>query len=148
MSAGDFYYAINATFRFIHDGWGKDALIAYWTAMAQDYHADVAARFREEGLGGVRQYWADYFAQEPGGDVAVTRTPASVEIDVRDCPAIRWLKSGDREIMPYYCEHCHYISTAIASQAGICFHLVGGGGTCHQTFSLEPAPVDRQEEAR
>jgi len=50
MSAGDFYFAINATFRFIHDAYGKEALIDYWTAMAREYHADVAARFRAGGL--------------------------------------------------------------------------------------------------
>ena len=49
MSAGDFYFAINATFRFIHDTYGKDALVEYWRSMAREYHADVAERFRVEG---------------------------------------------------------------------------------------------------
>ena len=134
MSAGDFYFAINATFRFIHDTWGKEALISYWTSLAQGYHADVAARFRAGGLDEVQRYWADYFAHEPGGDVQVSRSQGAVEIAVRDCPAIRWLKDGGREIVPYYCEHCHYVSTAIADQAGMRFRLEGGGGVCHQTF--------------
>lgn len=134
MSAGDFYYAINATFRFIHDTWGKEALISYWTSMAREYHAGVAAGFREGGLDEVERYWADYFAHEPGGDVQVNHAQDAVEIDVRECPAIRWLKDGGREIVPYYCEHCHYVSTAIADQAGMRFRLKGGGGACHQTF--------------
>ena len=134
MSAGDFYYAINATFRHIHDTYGKDALIDYWTSMAREYHADVADRFREGGLVAVHRYWADYFAVEPGGDVSVDLTEQGVEIDVRDCPAIRWLKGGQREIVPYYCEQCHYVSTAIAEQAELTFRLTGGGGTCHQVF--------------
>ena len=137
MSAGDFYFAINATFRFIHDAWGKEALISYWTSLARGYHADVAARFREGGLDEAQRYWADYLAHEPGGDVQVSRAPDAVEIDVRDCPAIRWLKEGGRTIVPYYCEHCHYVSTAIADQAGMRFRLVGGGGVCHQTFDRE-----------
>ena len=134
MSAGDFYFAINATFRFIHDTYGKDALIDYWATMAREYHAGSAARFRSGGLAEVRRYWADYFAHEPGGDVAVRLTERGVELDVRDCPAIRWLKDGGREIVPYYCEHCHTVSTAIAEQAGLTFKLVGGGGVCHQVF--------------
>lgn len=136
MSAGDFYYAINATFRFVHDTYGKEALVDYWTSMAHGYHADVAARFRAGGLEEAQRYWAEYFAHEPGGDVRVDRTDRGVEIDVRDCPAIRWLKEGGREIVPYYCEHCHYVSTAIADQAGMRFALAGGGGTCHQLFGL------------
>jgi hypothetical protein len=139
MSAGDFYYAINATFRFIHDTWGKEALIDYWTSMAQEYHAGVSERFRQGGLPSVEQYWAVYFANEPGGDVAVSLTEKGVEIDVRDCPAIRWLKNGEREIVPYFCEHCHYVSTAIAEQADMAFQLDGGGGTCYQVFSQKGA---------
>jgi hypothetical protein len=136
MSAGDFYYAINATFRFIHDTYGKEALVDYWTSMAHEYHADVAARFRVSGLEEVRSYWAGYFGQEPGGDVHISLKGVGLEIDVRDCPAIRWLREGGRAIVPYYCEHCNYISTAIAEQAGMRFALTGGGGTCNQVFSL------------
>ena len=76
MSAGDFYFAINATFRFIHDTYGKDALVDDWTWMAREYHAGVAERFRSGGLEEVRRYWTDYFAHEPGGDVSVSRTSA------------------------------------------------------------------------
>jgi len=134
VSAGDFYFAINATFRFIYDTWGREALISYWTSMAREYHAGVAARFRERGLDEVERYWADYFAHEPGGDVQIRQSQGAVEIEVRECPAIRWLRDGGREIVPYYCEHCHYVSTAIADQAGMRFRLEGGGGVCHQTF--------------
>ncbi len=137
MSAGDFYYGINATFRFIHDTWGKEALIDYWTSMALEYHGTVADRFQQGGLAEVQQYWSDYFDDEPGGDVSVSQTEKTVEIDVRDCPAIRWLKNGEREIVPYYCEHCHHVSNTIAEQAEMTFKLEGGGGTCNQIFGLK-----------
>lgn len=135
MSAGDFYFAINATFRFIHDAYGKDALVDYWTALGREYHAGLAARFRSGGLAEVRRYWADYFAHEPGGDVAVSLTPRGVELDVRACPAIRWLKGAGRQLAPDYCAHCDHISTAIAAQAGLSFSLAGGGGACRQLFA-------------
>jgi hypothetical protein len=135
MSAGDFYFAINASFRFIHDTYGKEALVDYWTAMAREYHADLADRFRAGGLQQVRQYWAEYFANEPDGDVDVRLTERGVELDVRQCPAIRWLQEGGRQIVPCYCEHCRYVSTAIAEGAGMIFDLEGGGGACRQLFS-------------
>ena len=135
MSAGDFYFAINATFRQLHETYGEEALIAYWTAMAREYHAGVAELFRRDGLAGAHRYWEDYFAAEPGGTVIVSRTEREVEIEVQDCPAIRWLVTGGREVVPYYCQHCRYISGAIAAQAGMKFELSGGGGTCHQVFS-------------
>ncbi|MFA6239941.1 MAG: hypothetical protein WC655_03385 [Candidatus Hydrogenedentales bacterium] len=134
MAAGDFYFAINATFRFILERYGEDALIDYWRAMGAEYYAPVIARFREGGLDEVERYWQDFFQTEPGGDVAVGQHDGRVDIDVRDCPAIRWLRTHHREIVPNYCQHCHHVSTAIAESAGLKFKLEGGGGACYQTF--------------
>jgi hypothetical protein len=141
MAAGDFYFAINATFRFFLRHHGEEGLRRYWTAMGTEHYAPLAERFREGGLPAVEQYWADFFRQEPGGDVVVSRSPEEVTIDVRDCPAIRWLRENNRDIVGPYCEHCHHVSSAIAGRAGMGFQLEGGGGTCRQHFTrAEPAP--------
>lgn len=134
MAAGDFYFAINATFRFFLDRYGEDALVAYWRAIGQEYFAPLIARFRNGGLDAVEQYWADFFRAEPGGDVRVGRRDDEVEIDVRDCPAIRWLRTHHRDIVAPYCQHCHHVSSAIAEGAGLTFSLDGGGGVCRQVF--------------
>ena len=36
MSAPDFYFAVNAMFRHIHDRFGKDELVAYWRSLVSD----------------------------------------------------------------------------------------------------------------
>ncbi|MBM3289629.1 MAG: hypothetical protein FJY92_05710 [Candidatus Hydrogenedentes bacterium] len=133
MAAGDFYFAINATFRFVLDNYGEQALIDYWRAMGEEYFAPLSARFREGGLDEVERYWREFFAAEPGGDVDVSHKDDAVVIDVRDCPAIRWLRANGRAIVPQYCAHCHHVSGAIAGRAGLAFALEGGGGTCRQT---------------
>lgn len=134
MAAGDFYFAINATFRFILNNYGEQALIDYWRAMGAEYFAPLTERFRNGGLDEVERYWREFFAVEPGGDVAVLQQDGRVTIDVRDCPAIRWLRAHHRDIVPQYCQHCHHVSTAIAERAGLSFTLEGGGGACKQTF--------------
>lgn len=139
MAAGDFYFAINATFRFILDNYGEAALADYWRAMGAEYYAPLSKRFREGGLDAVESYWRDFFQEEPGGDVRVSRSNHAVEIDVRDCPAIRWLRDSHRDIVPNYCQHCHHVSSTIAEGAGLRFELKGGGGTCHQQFRAQPA---------
>ena len=136
MAAGDFYFAINATFRFIHDNWGEQALIDYWETLAREYHAPLSVRFREGGLPEVASYWRDYFDHEPGGEVEVMSARDAVVIDVKDCPALRWLRKGGREIMPLYCRHCQHTGSVIAENAGMTFQLDGGGGACRQTFRL------------
>ncbi len=139
MAAGDFYFAINATFRFLLNNYGEEALIAYWRALGTEYYAPVAERFRGGGLEEVERYWRDFFANEPGGDVGVTRGGSQVDIEVRDCPALRWLNAHKREIAPCYCGHCRHVSSAIAQGAGLGFALDGGGGRCHQRFFREHA---------
>lgn len=139
MAAGDFYFAINATFRFFLDNYGEIALDDYWRALGGGYYAPLAARFRAGGLDEAARYWSGFFAQEPGGEVAVTRTESAVEIDVAACPAITWLRRHGRKICPGYCRHCRHVSEAIAAQSGMAFTLEGGDGTCRQTFALRQA---------
>ncbi len=134
MAAPDFYFAINATFRFVHEQWGEEALERYWEAMGKEYFAPLSEQFRARGLDAVETYWRHFFAEEPGGDVEVAREGDRVRIEVRECPAIKHLRAHDREVMPLYCRHCHHVSTAIAEAAGLRFRLEGGGGECRQVF--------------
>ncbi|MCA9450660.1 MAG: hypothetical protein KC931_26290 [Candidatus Omnitrophica bacterium] len=136
MAAGDFYFAINATFRFIHDRHGEEALIAYWRKMGKEYYRPLIDQFRQGGLEAVETYWRGFFDSEPGGEVEVSRTAHGVELAVLDCPAIRWLRTHNREIMPLFCDHCLHVSGALAEESGLTFSLEGGGGSCHQTFAL------------
>ena len=88
MAAGDFYFALNATFRFIHDRWGEDALVNYWESLAREYHAPLSQRSREGGLPAVADYWRDYFAHEPGGEVTVEATDEAVRRPFADHAAV------------------------------------------------------------
>jgi hypothetical protein len=137
MAAPDFYFAINATFRWIHENWGEAGLRAYWQAMGREHFADVTERFRVGGLPAVRDYWRDFFAGEPGGDVTVSLEPDRVSIAVRVCPAIRHLREHGREVMPLYCEHCAVVSQAMCDGAGITVQVEGGMGSCRQSFARQ-----------
>jgi hypothetical protein len=136
MPAPDFYFCLNATFRFIHDKWGEQALRDYWRALGREHYASVTERFREGGLEAVRDYWQAFFDEEPGGDVSVRLDGAEVVIDVRVCPAIRHLREHDRDIMPLYCDHCTVVSQAMCEGAGIEVSVEGGGGSCVQRFRV------------
>jgi hypothetical protein len=135
MAAPDFYFAINATFRWIHDSWGEEGLQEYWQALGHDHYADVTERFRSGGMTAVREYWQAFFAEEPGGDVSVAQDGDVVTITVRTCPAIRHLREHGRKIMPLYCRHCQVVSEAMCKGAGISVDVQGGGGACVQVFT-------------
>lgn len=147
MAAPDFYFAINATFRWIHDNWGEAGLLDYWRALGREHHAPQTERFRQEGMEAVRAYWQAFFDDEPGGDVSVAREGDTVTITVRTCPAIKHLREHGREIMPMYCQHCQVVSEAMCAGAGIGVEVQGGGGACVQVFTQGSVPARAAQPA-
>lgn len=140
MAAPDFYFALDATFRWIEANWGAAGLRAYWEALGREHYAGLSERFRAGGLPAVAEHWEAFFAAEPGGEVEVRRLPEEVRIEVRVCPAVRHLRTHGREPMPRYCEHCTVVSQALGEAAGLAVRVEGGGGSCCQYFTLRGAP--------
>lgn len=151
--SADFYYAINATFRFLLGRLGQDGWRRYLTEMARSYFAPVNQRWREGGLPAIAGYWRAFFAAEPGGRVDVVEQVDRVEVFVHECPAIKHLRAGRREILREYCQHCYHLGNARAEAAGFAMRLSGGNGSCRHTFALAavglaPQAMDEIEEAR
>ena len=74
-------------------------------------------------------------------------------LDVKVCPAIQHLRAHGREIVPCFCQHCHFISEAMAQPAGFTVRVEGGNGSCRQTFlrradATAPQDLARIKEAR
>jgi len=134
QGAADFYFAINATFRFIRTSLGLEGLKSYWTDLGKSYMKPVWSRWRETGLEGIESYWRAVFAAEPGGSVRISRFAGEVVLEVTTCPAIRHLREGGREIVPEFCQHCYYVSEAAAREAGYEVRVTGGNGSCRQRF--------------
>jgi hypothetical protein len=141
QGAADFYFAINATFRFIRRQAGAEALVRYWQDLGRSYLRPVHERWKEHGLPAIASYWRAFFAAEPGAEVKVTENPDSVTLDVAVCPAIAHLRKSGREILPEFCHHCYFVSEAAAQEAGYTIRVEGGAGSCIQTFhTRENAP--------
>ena len=50
MSAPDFYFAVNATARHIHDQYGMDVLVDYWRSLGREYYAQRRRNGATEAL--------------------------------------------------------------------------------------------------
>ena len=152
VGAADFYFAINAAFRFIEKRFGRDGLRRYWQELGASYYAPVTAAWKSGGLAAVADYWRAFFAAEPGAEVTVEASADAVTLDVRVCPAIRHLRANGREIVPCFCQHCYYVSEAVAAPAGLTVRVQGGNGSCRQEFratrpGLPPQDVSQITEA-
>lgn len=145
VGAADFYFAINATFRFILERFGAEGLQRYWRELGAEYYAPVSAAWKERGLSGVAAYWQAFFAAEPGAEVQVQRDGDRVVVDVAVCPAFRHLRAHGREIVPCFCQQCYFLNEAIAAPAGLTVRVEGGNGACRQTFLSPAADVPPQD---
>ncbi|MEZ0389189.1 MAG: hypothetical protein ACAI34_19085 [Verrucomicrobium sp.] len=139
--AADFYLAINATFRFMENRLGMEGLRRYWSDLGRTYYAPVAQRWQLGGLPAMAQYWRSFFDAEPGSDVTVEQHEQEVRVEVRTCPAIAHLRTHQREIVSCFCQHCYFVSEAMAAPAGFTVRVTGGNGACVQQFM----PVNRAD---
>jgi hypothetical protein len=148
VGAADFYFAINATFRFIEARFGHEGLRRYWAELGAKYFAPVTARWQRGGLPAVADYWRAFFQAEPGGDVEVHAAPDKVVLEVRRCPALQHLRAHGREIVPCFCQHCYFVTEAMAAPAGLTVRVEGGNGACRQVLLPRPTADSPQDLAR
>jgi hypothetical protein len=139
QGSADFYYATNATFRFILGRLGVAGWRRYLEDLGREYFAPVNRQWRDGGLPAVADYWRAFFAAEPGAKVSVGVTPERVEVNVHECPAIKHLRAGGRKIVPEYCQHCYVLGEARAAAAGLTMRLEGGNGSCRHVYA-KPGP--------
>ena len=148
VGAADFYFAINATFRFIEQEFGREGLQRYWQELGSTYYAPVTAAWKRGGLQAVADYWRAFFEAEPGAEVSAEMTPGQVSLNVRVCPAFKHLRAHARDIVPCYCQHCYYVSEAMAAPADFTVRIEGGNGACRQTFLARQLSLPPQDPAR
>ena len=135
MGAPDFFFAVNAIARHLHDRFGKQVLIDYWRTLGREYYRQRIDQWRKGGAEAIARDWREYFSHEPGAEVDVSASHDVVELNVLVCPAIKHLREQQREIVPYFCEHCDHVTGAMADLANCRFDRTGGMGSCRQTIT-------------
>jgi hypothetical protein len=145
IGAADFYFAINATFRFILGRAGLEGLRRYWSELGSSYFAPVSERWKLGGLQFVSEYWKDFFRAEPNAEVDVELNEDSVVLNVKVCPVIKQLRDNRREIVPCFCQHCYFVSEAMAAPAGLTVRVTGGNGSCRQSFHRQSDSIPSQD---
>lgn len=153
QGAADFCYAINATFRFILRRFGPDGWRRHLEEMGRGYFGPVNRSWHESGLPAIARCWRAFFASEPGTRVEVVEKTDRVEGRVHECPAIKPLRAGGREIVREYCQHCFILGNARAEAARFTMRLTGSNGSRRQIFAtptaaLEPPAPGQIAEAR
>ena len=153
QGAADFYFATNATLRFLLGKLGREGWVRYLEDLGREYYAHVNEKWRSGGVTTVARYWRDFFAAEPGAQVEVEQKEDRVEVAVLECPLIKQLRIGQREIVKEFCQHCYFLGNARAEAAGMSMRLCGGNGSCRHTYAkleagLPPQDMNKIKEAK
>ncbi len=147
QGAADFYFGINATFRFIRERLGLEGLVRYWRDMGASYFRPVTQIWVDGGYPAVARYWRDFFAAEPGSQVEVEETAREVIVRVATCPAIAHLRKDNRVIVAEFCQQCFYVNEEIATPTGLTVRVEGGAGQCVQRF-FKPDSETKPQDLR
>lgn len=111
-------------------------LTRYWYDLGKSiYFQPVSEDWRKRGPVAIAEYWRDFFSAEPDAQVEVKEEAEGVCIAVARCPAIHHLRNHSRAIVPEFCQHCYFVTQAIAERSGWEVRIVGGAGACSQRFA-------------
>ncbi|MGE9290290.1 MAG: hypothetical protein ACQKBT_04820 [Puniceicoccales bacterium] len=136
--AADFYFAINATFRFLIEEQPAGVWEEYLEQLGREYFEPVNERWKEQGISAVADYWRAFFSAEPESVVEVLEGQDHVEIVVKECPAIHHFRAEGRAPVERFCEHCDVLGQTRAREAGMAMRLEGGNGCCHHHYFKNP----------
>ena len=122
IPSADFFGVYCATFRYIHDRFGREALEKFWAEYVADqflWHLEKLVE--EKGLQGMYEYWSHALAEEEA-DFELELGPDYFAIDLRVCPALRWLRQHGKLCFEDYCAHCPALYSRIMARHGYSWH--------------------------
>lgn len=123
-----FVKVYNATFKFIHERYGKKAVVDYWKTIAPIALADLEQIIKRDGLFGCVRYWDDVMSAE-GADYQIKYKQDLFTMDITKCPSLTVLDS------PYehYCRHCEVMYKPLFRGLGYTYQIKRGKEGCRIT---------------
>ena len=135
----------NEVFKFL-DAKGGGALEEYYRAVSGQQEMHCLARFKAQGLAGMKAYW-DRIAAEENCDMTCTLDDDRLVIEMRRCPSLGKAMDNDAGAFERYCDHCPGWVIPLLEKAG--FHcdydmIDRSRPQCRMTiFAADPARPSR-----
>ena len=141
MTVQDFIVNYSATFEFIHQRYGKKAVIDLWDYL--DTNAiELRDIIKEKGLDGYYEYFYGSNGTCVREDLvggAYIKDGVLTEI-VEGCPSVGELEARGKKPYRYFCEHCYWVYRKCVEDNGlhfdIDFQLQPGVGTYCKSCKL------------
>ena len=114
----DFFGVYCATFKYIDETYGREALEKYWAEyVADQFLQHLEKLVATKGLEGMYEYWHHALEEEKAG-FRLELGERYFRIYLDECPALRWLREHDAMVFDDYCAHCPALYSRIMARHG------------------------------
>jgi len=121
----DFHNSMALGLEYIAQHYGQEGLRAYLKKFALAFHKPLLAKIKETGLAAVAAYFNWLYTEEEASDaLEMAVSQDSVDITIHYCPAVKHLKSRDREVYESFGSGTTVLYDVIAEISGLGFELI------------------------
>lgn len=110
MTVQDFIVNYNETFRYLHDRFGKKAVVKLWEFLA-DTNVELEQAVAKGGLEGYMEYFYGDNGLTVREDVSGYHRICDGVYEERivNCPSVGEMEERGKQPYRYYCEHCYWL---------------------------------------
>ena len=145
ISCIEFIWAYNELFKFLHERYGKQAVIDFWIGISDEFLGNLDALVAEKGIQGMYEYW-HHTLEEEGAEYAMTVKEDRFVIDMHECPSVKLLNEGPSSKYTDYCEHCRWLYPRIIERYGFearCDIIDADQGACRLSVRRKSTTAPR-----
>jgi len=122
ISSGEFIFAYNELFKFIHKKYGKKDVISLWEFISDKFLTNLDELVREKGISGMAEYWTHTLTEE-GAEYQMSVGENYFEIFMKKCPSVGKLNKIKMKKYSYYCEHCKTLYKKVIEKYGFLYKV-------------------------
>lgn len=120
----DFHILCDFGLSYVAEKHGEQGVKDYLEQLAETYYTPLIEDIKHNGLMPVKEYLLTvYEAEEASDALSLTTGDGTIDVKVKWCPAVRYMKSNGHNPSKWYVETTSVLYQAIADLAGVGFRL-------------------------
>ncbi|OGV51193.1 MAG: hypothetical protein A2X49_15475 [Lentisphaerae bacterium GWF2_52_8] len=139
----DFHGASYVTIKFILERFGNDALRQVLKKMAKEVYYSIYERLKKGDTSELIEHWQHFLSREKGDFELHKHDDGTIELELRECPAVRQLKVLGLPFDPNFCLQTQLLNEAWSEDTP--FEIVTektGEGSCRQLIYRKDGKYD------
>jgi len=124
ISCTEFIPAYSELFKFLQKRGGKDAVVAFWEYLSDNFLTNLQELVEKKGLRGCWEYWSHTLNEEAADfTMELDEGVGEFKIIMNHCPSKGCLLEYKHiEPYPHYCEHCDVLYRRVLEPLGYEYH--------------------------